>query len=258
MIVGTILLPMLAAIPSATVALADTGGSSVTGMGVQCSRDTMGMSSNTPMSTHHGYRLDYRTVSGLQSGNLAPRLSMVTFDAGTNQTIPSTSYLVTIERVNQTVPANATNGGHPQFAVVDTVVTSNVFLTVNGNLTLKLRSSPSAQPDSQPVIHATQDPIQNAWLTDPDNTITIDNLRMVPGTYHAQVELFGADTPQCLFSGSDTPKYDIYWNIDANGSVTALGSSVVPEFGISQLVLALSFSGIVGAVVFLRKRFLAN
>lgn len=254
-----ILFPMLVAIPLATKALADVGGTSVAGMGIQCSRDNMGMSNNsTPMSSHQGYRLDYKAESGLQSGGLAPILSMVASDAGTNQSIRSTSYLITIDRVNQTTQANANDSSHPQVTVVDTVVGSNVFLTTNGNLTLTLRSSSSAQPDSQPVIHANTDPILNAWLTDPNNAVTIDNIRLVPGSYHAHVELFGVDTPQCLFSGSNTPKFDIYWNIDPNGSVTALSSSVVPEFGMSQATLALSLLSVVGAAAFLRMRVLAK
>jgi len=248
-IASMIIFPLLVAIPSATVVLADVGGTSVAGMGSQCSRDNMGMSSNSgPMSSHQGYLLNFVAHSGLQAGNLAPKLSMITLDAGTNQSIHSTSYLVTIYRVNQTVQANATDSSHPPAKVIDTVLGSNVFLTTNGNLTLTLRSSPAAQPGSQAVIHADVDPILNAWLTDPSNTIAVDNLRLVPGSYHAKIQLFGADTPQCLFSDSDAPKFDIYWNIDSKGSVTALGSTAVPEFGVTQIILAMSLAGIVGVL----------
>ncbi|MEO9320247.1 MAG: hypothetical protein ABI361_06205 [Nitrososphaera sp.] len=217
------------------------------------------MSSDSgPMSSHNGYRLDYKAGSGPQSGSLALRLSLVTSDAGTNQSIRSTSYLVKIDRVNQTAQSNATGTDHPQVKVVDTVFGDNVFLTNNGNLTLNLRSSPSAQPGSQPVIHADVDPILNAWLTDPSNTIAIDNLRMVPGSYHASVQLYGVDTPQCQFSNADSPKYDVYWNVDSNGSVSALSSTAVPEFGMSQIILVLSLSGVIGLVALLRTRLLAR
>ena len=255
LIVVLVLFTIVIALPIATKVDAEVGGSLVTGMDVQCSRDNMGMSINmSPMSTHHGYRLVYKAQSGMQSGDLAPVLSMVTLDAGTNQSIRSTSYLVTIDRVNQTNLANATASGHAKSAVIDTVVGSNVFLTNNGNLTLYLRSSSSARPDSQPVIHATTDPILNAWLTDPNNAVSVGNLRMVPGSYHAKVELFGVDTPQCLFSGADTPKFDIYWNIDSSGNVTASDSTVVPEFGLAQLVFAVGLLSMLLPVYLFRKK----
>jgi hypothetical protein len=250
---------MLSALPFNTNAFADVGGTLVSGVGSQCSRDNMGMSSDSaPMSSHHGYRLDYKTESGIHSGNLAPTLSLVTSDAGTNQSIRSTSYLVTIYRINQTAQTNTTEANPPKGVVISTVFGSNVFLTTNGNLTLHLRSSPSAQSDSQPLIHANVDPILNAWLTDPSNSIAIDNIRMVPGSYHAKVQLFGVDTPQCLFSTADTPKFDIYWNIDSNGSVTDLSSTVVPEFGVSQVILAVSISGILGVAAIMSKRVLSK
>jgi hypothetical protein len=117
------------------------------------------------------------------------------YDANNNQTIPYTTFFVSVER------------GVGEDAV--TVMPPTLFHTESGLLRLKVQP---AEGDLQ--IFGTQEQFLNAWVADPGGTVNIQGpLFLQGGLYHFRVEIFGVDNIRNIFTDENIPKFDSWLSV---------------------------------------------
>jgi hypothetical protein len=117
------------------------------------------------------------------------------YDANTNQTIPFTTFFVSVEK------------GIGEGA--ETIMPPTLFHTESGLLRLKVQP---AEGDLQ--IFGTQEQFLNAWVADPGGTVNIQGpLFLEGGLYHLRVEIFGVDNIRNIFSSENIPKFDSWLSV---------------------------------------------
>jgi hypothetical protein len=117
------------------------------------------------------------------------------YDANTNQTIPYTTFFISIEK------------GVGEDA--ETVMPSTLFHTESGLLQLRVQP---AEGDLH--IFGTQEQFLNAWVADPGGTVNIQGpLFLEGGIYHLRVEIFGIDSIRNIFADQDIPRFDSWLSV---------------------------------------------
>lgn len=117
------------------------------------------------------------------------------YDANTNQTIPFTTFFVSVEK------------GIGEGA--ETIMPPTLFHTESGLLRLKVQP---AEGDLQ--IFGTQEQFLNAWVADPGGTVNIQGpLFLEGGLYHLRVEIFGVDSIRNIFTDENIPKFDSWLSV---------------------------------------------
>ena len=116
------------------------------------------------------------------------------FDANNNNTIPWTTYHITV-----------TKGiGQDGASLLD-----DFFQAQNGLLTLKIVPSNQALQ-----IQGNQEPFLNAWVADPGGNIeVIGPIFLTGGLYHFRIEIFTVDNPRNIFIPSQAPKFDSWLSV---------------------------------------------
>lgn len=117
------------------------------------------------------------------------------YDANTNQTIPYTTFFVSVEK------------GIGEGA--ETIMSPTLFHTESGLLRLKV------QPSEGPLeVFGTQEQFLNAWVADPGGTVNIQGpLFLEGGLYHLRVEIFGVDNIRNIFTNENIPKFDSWLSV---------------------------------------------
>ena len=134
------------------------------------------------------------------------------YDANNNQTIPYTTFFITVEK------------GVGKNAV--TVMPSTLFHTESGLLRLKVQPS-----EGNLQIFGTQEQFLNAWVADPGGTINIKGpLFLEGGIYHLKIDIFGIENIRNIFSDQDMPKFDSWLSVGdvSNRSIVYQGQSYNP------------------------------
>ena len=117
------------------------------------------------------------------------------YDANTNETIPFTTFFVSVER------------GIGEDA--ETIMPPTLFHTESGLLRLKVQPA-----EGELQIFGTQEPFLNAWVADPGGTVNIQGpLFLEGGLYHLRVEIFGVDNIRNIFTGEDIPRFDSWLSV---------------------------------------------
>jgi len=117
------------------------------------------------------------------------------FDANTNQTIPYSTFFISVEKG---VGENAT-----------TIMPPTLFHTESGLLRLKV------EPAEGPLqVFGTQEQFLNAWVADPGGTVNVRGpLFLEGGIYHLRVEIFGVDNIRNIFPEESIPKFDSWLSV---------------------------------------------
>jgi hypothetical protein len=117
------------------------------------------------------------------------------YDANTNQTIPFTTFFVSVEK------------GIGEDA--ETIMPPTLFHTESGLLRLKVQPS---EGDLQ--IFGTQEQFLNAWVADPGGTVNIQGpFFLEGGLYHLRVEIFGVDNIRNIFTDENIPEFDSWLSV---------------------------------------------
>ena len=117
------------------------------------------------------------------------------YDANTNQTIPFTTFFVSVEK------------GIGKAA--ETIMPPTLFHTESG--LLRLRVQPA---EGELQIFGTQEPFLNAWVADPGGTVNIEGpLFLEGGLYHLRVEIFGVDNIRNIFTDENIPRFDSWLSV---------------------------------------------
>ena len=117
------------------------------------------------------------------------------YDANTNQTIPFTTFFVSVEK------------GIGEDA--ETIMPPTLFHTESGLLRLKVQPS---EGDLQ--IFGTQEQFLNAWVADPGGTVNIQGpFFLEGGLYHLRVEIFGVDSIRNIFTDENIPEFDSWLSV---------------------------------------------
>jgi len=120
------------------------------------------------------------------------------FDAKTNNTIPWTTYHITVTKgIRQS----------------ERPILEDFFQAANGLLTLKI------EPSNQPIqIQGNQEPFLGAWVADPNGNVNvIGPVFLEAGLYHFHVEIFTVDSPRTIFIPEQAPNFDAWLSV---GDVT--------------------------------------
>jgi hypothetical protein len=134
------------------------------------------------------------------------------YDANNNQTIPFTTFFITVEK------------GVGKDAV--TVMPSTLFHTESGLLRLKVQPA-----EGNLQIFGTQEQFLNAWVADPGGTINIKGpLFLEGGIYHLKIDIFGIQSIRNIFPDENMPKFDSWLSVGDvfNRSIQYHGQSYNP------------------------------
>ncbi len=117
------------------------------------------------------------------------------YDANTNQTIPYTTFFVSVEK------------GIGEDA--ETIMPSTLFHTESGLLRLKVQPA-----EGELQIFGTQEQFLNAWVADPGGTVNVQGpLFLEGGLYHLRVEIFGVDNIRNIFADENIPRFDSWLSV---------------------------------------------
>lgn len=119
-------------------------------------------------------------------------LELRLFDAKTGQTIPHTSFFVTVDK----------NGE---------LLMRNLFHTHSGNLTIKIQSTPLKVNDV--VVYGDQEPFQGGWTSVNDQISVKAPILLEAGLYHFEIEIFGIDNDRLIFDPTVAPKFDSWLSV---------------------------------------------
>ena len=132
---------------------------------------------------------------------------------------------------------------------------SDFFQTENGILVLDLIHRPPGNDSPMQIIGANQDPFLNAWVSDPDGRISINNFPFAADkNYLMHIEVIGIDNIRNILSDKETPSVDVLFGssgvIDNNktGNIATGNVLLVPEFG-SSFILTISLVSMIAPVL---------
>jgi len=118
-------------------------------------------------------------------------LQLRLFDANNNQTIPHTSYFVTVKKNND-------------------LLMRDLFHSHSGLITIKIQ--PTNIPGKWQVF-GDQEPFQGGWTSTNDQVSVKAPILLEGGLYHFAIEIFGIDNDRNIFIPSEAPKFDSYLSV---------------------------------------------
>jgi hypothetical protein len=138
-------------------------------------------------------------------------------------------------------------------------ILSDFFEAENGILVLDLIHRAPDDNSTIKIVGANQDKFLNAWVSDPNGRISINNFPFEAGkTYLMHMEVIGIDNIRNIFSDKETPRVDVLFGSVGAGDSDKTGNFVtgniilVPEFG-SYIVLAISVVSMIAPVVAIQR-----
>jgi hypothetical protein len=119
-------------------------------------------------------------------------LELRLFDAKTGQTIPHTSFFITVDKKGE-------------------LLMRNLFHTHSGSLTIKIQSAPLKINDV--VVYGDQEPFQGGWTSTNDQISVKAPILLEAGLYHFEIEIFGIDNDRLIFDPTVAPKFDSWLSV---------------------------------------------
>ncbi len=117
------------------------------------------------------------------------------YDANTNETIPHTTYRITVTKGNLNQEGDA--------------LLKDFFHAHNGELTLKIQPQ-----EGELTIYGTREDFQKAWVADPSGTINIKGpILLDGGLYHFNIVIFGVDYDTNIFPPGEEPKFESWLSV---------------------------------------------
>ena len=118
-------------------------------------------------------------------------LQLRLFDANNNQTIPHTSYFITIKKNNE-------------------LLMRDLFHSHSGLITIKIQ--PTNTPGKWQVF-GDHEPFQGGWTSTNDQVSVKAPILLEGGLYHFAIEIFGIDNDRNIFIPEEAPKFDSYLSV---------------------------------------------
>jgi len=118
-------------------------------------------------------------------------LQLRLFDANNNQTIPHTSYFITVKKNNE-------------------LLMRDLFHSHSGLITIKIQ--PANTPGKWQVF-GDQEPFQGGWTSTNDQVSVKAPILLEGGLYHFAIEIFGIDNDRNIFIPAEAPKFDSYLSV---------------------------------------------
>jgi len=118
-------------------------------------------------------------------------LQLRLFDANNNQTIPHTSYFITVKKNNE-------------------LLMRDLFHSHSGLITIKVQ--PTNTPGKWQVF-GDNEPFQGGWTSTNDQVSVKAPILLEGGLYHFAIEIFGIDNDKNIFVPEEAPKFDSYLSV---------------------------------------------
>jgi len=118
-------------------------------------------------------------------------LQLRLFDANNNQTIPHTSYFITVKKN-------------------DELLMRDLFHSHSGLITIKVQ--PTNTPGKWQVF-GDNEPFQGGWTSTNDQVSVKAPILLEGGLYHFAIEIFGIDNDKNIFVPEEAPKFDSYLSV---------------------------------------------
>src|SRR3990172_8818095 len=118
-------------------------------------------------------------------------LQLRLFDENNNQTIPHTSYFITVKKNNE-------------------LLMRDLFHSHSGLITIKVQ--PTNTPGKWQVF-GDNEPFQGGWTSTNDQVSVKAPILLEGGLYHFAIEIFGIDNDRNIFAPEEAPKFDSYLSV---------------------------------------------
>lgn len=176
--------------------------------------------------------------------NAVSKIRLMLYENKTNENVTNVTYAIGLTDFEN---ENSSNSKPPIF--------NELFYAENGTLTILLSHSDS---NDTRVENGYREDVLNAWVVNSIDSDSSSNLLTVSsseirenGIYRLNVEIVTIDDKRNFLKSDDVPKIELMLD---TGKDFATRVTVVPEFPVGSIILAISISFVIAYAAFLAKR----